>query len=84
MNNNNNNNNSAIDWNEVAKSNKGTRTSDNQPCGNIIAEHDDSIIISEGVINVHEYVVPKSKVGYYNGSEVYLIIPYNILSIFKV
>ena len=41
MNSNNNNNNSAIDWNEVAKSNKGTRTSDNQPCGNIIAEQYD-------------------------------------------
>jgi len=69
-----------IDWKEIAKSNKGVRTNDEQTCGNVIAEDGSSIIISDGVINVHEFLVPKSKVHYYDGSEVHLNVPYDILS----
>jgi hypothetical protein len=35
----NNNNNATINWNEIAKSKKGTRTNDDQPCGNILSEY---------------------------------------------
>ena len=35
-------------------------------------------------VNIHEYVIPKSEVDYYNGSEVYLNIPHDMLSIFEV
>jgi hypothetical protein len=69
-----------IDWKEITKSNKGVRTNDQQTCGNVIAEEGDSIIISDGVINMHEFMVPKSKVDYYDGSEVFLNVPYDILS----
>ena len=69
-----------IDWKEITKSNKGVRTNDQQTCGNVIAEVGSSIIISEGVINMHEYLVPKSKVDYYDGNEVHLNVPYDILS----
>jgi hypothetical protein len=69
-----------IDWKEISKSNKGVRTNDGQTCGNVIAEEDYSIIVSDGVINIHEFLVPKSKVDYYDGSEVHLNVPYNILS----
>ena len=69
-----------IDWKEITKSNKGVRTNDQQTCGNVIAEAGDSIIIFEGVINMHEFMVPKSKVDYYDGSEVFLNVPYDILS----
>ena len=69
-----------IDWKEVTKSNKGVRTNDQQTCGNVIAEDGDSIVISEGLINTHEFIVPKSKVDYYDGSEVFLNVPYDILS----
>jgi hypothetical protein len=69
-----------IDWNEITKSNKGVRTNDHQTCGNIIAEEEDSIIISEGLINRHEFIVPKSKVDYYDGNEIHLNVPYDILS----
>ena len=44
-----------VDWKEIAKSNKGVRTNDEQTCGNVIAEDGSSIIISEGVINKHEF-----------------------------
>jgi hypothetical protein len=74
-----------IDWKEITKSNKGVRTNDQQTCGNVIAEVGSSIIISEGVINMHEYLVPKSKVDYYDGNEVHLNVPYDILStVFEV
>ena len=69
-----------IDWKEIAKSNKGVRTNDQQTCGNIIAEDSDSIVISKGVINMHEFIVPKYKVDYYDGSKVFLNVPYDILS----
>jgi hypothetical protein len=69
-----------IDWKEITCSNKGVRTNDQQTCGNVIAEDGDSIIICEGVINMHEFMVPKSKVDYYDGSEVFFNVPYDILS----
>jgi hypothetical protein len=68
-----------IDWKEITKSNKGV-TNDQQTCGNVIAEDGYSIIISQGLINIHEFIVPKSKVNYYDGSEVFLNVPYDILS----
>jgi hypothetical protein len=74
-----------IDWKEITKSNKGVRTNDQQTCGNVIAEDAYSIIVYDGVINMHEYLVPKSKVDYYDGSEVHLNVPYDILSaVFEV
>lgn len=74
-----------IDWKEITKSNKGVRTNDQHTYGNVMAEDGDSIIISEGLINMHEFLVPKSKVDYYDGSEVHLSLPYDILSaVFEV
>ena len=71
-------------WDEIVKAKKGVRTSDQQACGNIISEDGDSIVISEGAVNTHRYVVPKNKVDNYNGTEIQLKIPYNILSTFEV
>jgi hypothetical protein len=74
-----------IDWKEITKSNKGVRTNDQQTCGNVIAEDAYSIIVYDGVINIHEFLVPKSKVNYCDGSEVHLNVPYDILSaVFEV
>ncbi len=74
-----------IDWKEITKSNKGVRTNDQQTCGNVIAEDAYSIIVYDDVINIHEFLVPKSKVDYYDGSEVHLNVPYDILSaVFEV
>ena len=74
-----------IDWKAITKSNKGVRTNDQHTCGNVMAEDGDSIIISEGLINMHEFLIPKSKVDYYDGSEVHLNLLYDILSaVFEV
>jgi hypothetical protein len=38
---------------EIFKSNEEVRTNDQQTCVNVIAEDDYNIIISDGLINIH-------------------------------
>ncbi len=58
-----------LDWDRIIL--KGVRTKDNQDAGNIISVASDEITIgSEGAR--HEYIVPKSAVEGFNGSEVFL------------
>jgi hypothetical protein len=73
-----------INWDEIIKSNKGVIASDRKRCGTIIAQTEDDIIISEGVVNRHQFIMPKSKVDYYDGIEVYLNIPSELLSAFEM
>ena len=69
-----------LDWNEIIRSKKKVKARDKIPCGNVIAEYKDSIIVLDGeVIVSHEYIIPKSKVDNYNGRELFLDIPYNML-----
>ena len=74
---------SSIDWDDLTKSQKVVKTKDERSCGNLMAEYKDNIIIIEGVIKSHEYMVPKSKVNHYDGNEIYLDIPYDMLSNFE-
>jgi hypothetical protein len=74
---------SSIDWVDLAKSQKLVKTKDERSCGNLMAEYKDNIIIIEGVIKSHEYMVPKSNVIHYNENEIYLDIPYDKLSKFE-
>jgi hypothetical protein len=69
-----------LDWNEIVRSKKKVKARDKVPCGNIIAEYKDSIIVLDGEeIVSHEYMIPKSKVDNYNGTELFLSIPYSML-----
>ena len=69
---------SSIDWDDLAKSQKLVKTKDERLCGNLMAEYKDNIIIIEGVIKSHEYMVPKSNVIHYNGNRSTLI--YHMIS----
>ena len=71
-----------LDWNEITQSKKSVRCSDQQPCGNVIGQYNDNIIIIEWTTRSNEYLVPKSKVDHYDGREVYLNIPRTVLSDF--
>ena len=51
----------SFDWDDLAKSKKVVKTKDERTCGNLMAEYKDSIIIIEGAIKSHEYVVPNPK-----------------------
>jgi hypothetical protein len=48
-----------------------------------MAEYKENIIIIEGSIKSHDYMIPKSKVVEYNGNEIYLDILYDMLSSFE-
>jgi hypothetical protein len=69
----------SIDWIELIKDKKGVVTKDNQSCGNIIGEDKENIVIEDGAISQHIYLIPKSFVGGYNGAEVTLNMQYNEL-----
>ena len=69
-----------IDWKEITKSNKGVRTNSRQTCKCNCSRRWLQHCHIWGVINMHEFIVPKSKVDYYDESEVFLNVPYDILS----
>jgi hypothetical protein len=73
---------SSVDWYEITKSKKMVRTSDASLCGNAIAEYRDNIVILQHGANFHKYIIPKSKVERYDGSDIYLNIPRSLLSTF--
>ncbi|HYA84950.1 MAG TPA: hypothetical protein VEH06_16115 [Candidatus Bathyarchaeia archaeon] len=72
----------SVDWYEITKAKKMVRTSDASLCGNAIAEYRDNIVILEHGANFHKYIIPKSKVERYDGSDIYLNIPRSLLSTF--
>ncbi len=61
---------------------KNVRSSDRVDVGNIISEAGDNFTIMQGA--KREYNVPKSCVEGFNGSEVFLNIPYSELTKYKV
>jgi hypothetical protein len=65
-----------LDWDRIVL--KGVRTKDNQDAGNVISVDSDKITIGlEGAR--HEYIIPKSTVEGFNGSEVFLNISFGEL-----
>ena len=71
-----------FDWNEIAQAKKVAKTSEQTFCGNVIAEYRDNIIIVEFGAKLHGYMIPKSRVEHYDGTDVYLDIPRNLLTFF--
>jgi hypothetical protein len=69
-----------LHWERVIH--KNVRSSDGMDVGNIISEAGDTVTIMQGASR--EYNIPKSVVQGFNGSEVFLSIPYNELMKYKV
>jgi hypothetical protein len=72
-----------INWDAIIKSHKGVIASDRKRTGTVIAQTEDDIVISDEVVMRHQFIMPKSKVDYYNGSNIYLKIPSQLLGIFE-
>ena len=72
----------AVDWHEITKAKKLVRANDSSFCGNAIAEYRDNIVILEHGANFRKYIIPKSIVERYDGSDIYLNIPRSMLSTF--
>ena len=64
-----------INWAEISNSKKGVRTIDNKACGVVVSSAGDKIWVVDGAVNLKKYRIPKSKVNFYNGSELILKIP---------
>lgn len=71
-----------VDWNEIAQAKKMAKTSDQTFCGNVIAEYRDNIIVIDFGAKLHGYMIPKNRVEYYDGTDVYLNIPRSLLPSF--
>lgn len=71
----------SFDWQEITKVRKVV-SSDASHCGYAIAEYHDNIVIIDHGAKFREYIIPKSKVERYDGSDVYLNIPHCMLSSF--
>ena len=63
---------SNIDFSELIISKKGVILSDRQVVGNIIGERDDSIVVEKDGASENIYLVPKSKVEAYDGTQLIL------------
>ena len=72
-----------LEWDNLARSKKVVKTKEKHSVGNLMAEYKDNIIIIKHIMKPQQYMVPKSKVADYNGNEIYLDIPYDMLSNFE-
>jgi hypothetical protein len=68
-----------FDWADISKSKKGVRTSDNKACGVVVSSAGDEIWVVDGAVNIKKYRIPKSKIKFYNGSELFLEIPSSLI-----
>lgn len=69
-----------LHWERVIH--KNVRSSDGMDIGNIISESDDTFTVMQGASR--EYNIPKSTVDGFDGSEVFLSIPYREVMMYKV
>ncbi len=59
------------------------KTSDQKLCGNIIAEYNDNIFVIRGeIVKSCGYMIPKTKIDHYDGTEIFLDVPYDKLTDF--
>ena len=56
---------------------------DGKVCGDVVAEAGDIFFVIEEVIKEHRFRIPKSKVDYFNGSEITLTLSDSELSSYK-
>jgi hypothetical protein len=55
-------------------------TSDGYPHTSVVGTTEDSIIVVEGVVRTHKYVIPKSLIREFDGSYLHITIPESELS----
>lgn len=75
---------SLIDWDNIVLSKKNVRSKNNVSVGNVVANYKDHILILSGVVNSHQYKIPKSTIESYNGSELVLKINHEDLKKFEI
>ena len=73
----------SYDWPEISKSKNGVRTSDNEACGEVVSTPREEIFIVDGAVDIKKYKIPKSKIKFYNGSELVLQITTYLMKLYE-
>jgi hypothetical protein len=61
-----------MNWNEIIAKRTPVRSKDNASFGYVVAEYKDNLLVIEGTLVSKEYLIPKDKVGDYDGRELSL------------
>ncbi|MGG6460144.1 MAG: hypothetical protein ACM3JQ_01830, partial [Candidatus Eiseniibacteriota bacterium] len=70
-----------MDWQHIVSNRTTVKTKDNAKFGYVAGEYKDSIVVIEGRLVSHEYVIPKDKVENYDGIEISLKIRHDEISL---
>jgi hypothetical protein len=68
-----------MDWNIIISNRTPVKANDGRSCGYVIGEYKDNLLILDGRVISHEYMLPKDKVDRYDGIELYVRIPYDLI-----
>jgi hypothetical protein len=69
-----------MNWHNIISNRTCVRTKDSARLGYVAGEYKDSLVVIEGRIVSHEYIIPKEKVENYNGIELFLKMRHDELS----
>jgi hypothetical protein len=69
-----------MNWHKIISNRTCVRTKDSARLGYVAGEYKDSLVVIEGRIVSHEYIIPKEKVENYNGIELFLKMRHDELS----
>ena len=61
-----------MNWNEIISNRTPVLTKDSASFGYVAGEYNDSLVVIEGRLVSHEYVIPKAKVENYDGKQLSL------------
>lgn len=61
-----------MNWNEIISNRTPVRTKDSTCFGYVAGEYKDSLVVIEGKLVPHGYIIPKDKVKNYDGRELSL------------
>ncbi len=61
-----------MNWHEIISNRTPVKTKDSARFGYVTAEYKDKLVVIEGNLVSHGYVIPKDKVENYNGRELSL------------
>ena len=69
-----------MNWNEIITKRTPVKTKDCASCGYVAGEYKDSLLVIEGSLISKEYLIPKDRVGDYDGRELSLTIRHDEIS----
>jgi hypothetical protein len=69
-----------MNWNEIITKRTPVKTKDSASCGYVAGEYKDNLLVIEGSLISKEYLIPKDKVGDYDGKKLSLTMRHDEIS----